>query len=231
MRIYAIDPSLNGFAHMVLEDGQSVFSERLDTAGMTGWERIEKIVRRVEQILDHPNEIGLPEPEVAGPRFRFDVVVMENYAFSARTNNITRLAEVGGCLKRAIFTRGYAFGRDAILRQVPVFFVQAQSQMKKFCLANGAQKKDSRYLLEVFERIKLSFANDDEADAYMHAWTAGIVVGVIRGTIPLENLTSYQQEALLERGVKNRKGLSMTKAKKLPPEEQQKLAMEMEVGA
>jgi Holliday junction resolvasome RuvABC endonuclease subunit len=215
MKIYAIDQSLKGFAHMIMEDGRSTFSERLDTADITGWDRIKLILSRVEQILDEN---------------KFDAIVMENYAFSAQTNNITKLAELGGCIKQAIFKRGYARGRDAILRGVPVFFTQTQGQMKKFCLANGAMKKDSRYLLEVMERIKISFKNDDEADAYMHAYTAGIVIAVIRGKCPIANLLEHQQESLLERGVKIRKGLSMTKAKKLPEAEKLKIAMEMEVG-
>lgn len=236
MKIYALDVSLNGCAHTILDDGRVVFSERINTEGMVGFDRVEKIVSRIEAILDHPPipdvlATDLNASPVAGAvaPFHFDVVVMENYAFTARTNNITKLAEVGGCIKRALFQRGYATGRDAILRGVPVFFTQTQGQMKKFCLANGAMKKDSRYLLEVMERIKISFKNDDEADAYMHAYTASIVVAVIRGKCEISNLTSYQQEALLERGVKNRKGLSMNKAKKLPDAEKLKIAMEMEV--
>jgi Holliday junction resolvasome RuvABC endonuclease subunit len=216
MKVYAIDQSLRGFAHMLLEDGKSIFSERIDTEGLTGFDRIESIMKKVEALLD---------------AHKCDVIVMENYAFSAQTNNITKLAELGGCIKREIFKRGYATGRDAILRGTPVFFTQTQGQMKKFCLASGSMKKDSRYLLEVMERIKISFQNDDEADAYMHAWTASIVVGVIRGQVELSSLSGYQQESLLERAVKHRKGLSMTKALKLPEVEKRKLVLELEVGS
>jgi len=215
VKVYAIDQSLAGFAHVILDNGKSIFSERIDTSNMRGWDRVEKIIQRVDGILN---------------QHRFDVVVMENYAFSARTNNITKLAELGGCIKQAIFRHSYARGRDAILRGVPVFFTQTQSQMKKFCLGNGAIKKDSRYLLTVFEKTGQNFSNDDEADAYMHAYTAAMTVAVIRGTRPITDLTHYQREALLERGVKSQKGLSMTKALKLSDIEKRKIMMAIEVG-
>lgn len=216
MKIYAIDQSLNGFAHMILEDGQSIFSERLVTEDLRGMDRINKILAAVEGVLDKHDP---------------DVIVMENYAFTSNTNCITQLAELGGVLKMLFWQRGYHTGRDTALRGHKLFMTQTQGQMKKFCLGNGSMKKDSRYLLNVMERIKISFQNDDEADAYMHAWTTSIVLAVIRGQCEIDNLTSYQQESLLERGVKKRKGLSMTKALKLPMAEKLKIAMEMEVGS
>lgn len=215
MKVLGIDSSLTGAAFVVLDNGEIAASVRVESdEGVKGHARRKKIVDALVAILDQH------EP---------DVIVMENYAFGANTNNITKLGELGGLIKWAIFERGYATGRDAILRGDKVFFVQTRGQMTKFCLASGAIKKDSRYLLEVFERIKRSFKNDDEADAYMHAWTASIVVGVIRGKIEVANLTSYQQESLLDRGLKRRKGVSKTKALKLPEAEKQRIIQEMEV--
>jgi hypothetical protein len=46
---------------------------------------------------------------------------------------------------------------------------------------------------------------------------------VLRGNISIDTLPSYQQEALIAKGVKKAKGLSMTKAMKLSPEEKLKL--------
>jgi len=54
---------------------------------------------------------------------------------------------------------------------------------------------------------------------------------VIRGQVELSSLSGYQQESLLERAVKHRKGLSMTKALKLPEVEKRKLVLELEVGS
>ena len=214
MKIYGIDASLRGFAHTVLDDGKVVFKDRIDTEKMTGLTRIAHILDAVAAVL------GGHDPQI---------IVIEDYAFSAQTNNITRLAELGGVLKWTLHGKGYATGRDAILRGQKMFMVQAQSAMKKFCLGNGAMKKDSRYLLAVFERLKLAFDNDDEADAYMHAWSASILVGVIQGKVDVNNLTAYQRESVLERAAKSRSGLSITKALKLPEEERRKLAMELEV--
>lgn len=213
-KVYAIDQSLTGTAHTILEDGHPVFGERIDTSKITGFDRVRVVAKRVDEV------IAAHAP---------DVVVMENYAFGANTNNITKLAELGGVLKWHFFGHGYGTGRDAVLRGEKVFFTQTQGRMKKFCLGNGAKKKDSGYLLAVFDRLQKRFATDDEADAYMHAWTASIVVGVVRGVVPLDHLNACQQEALIEGAVKSRKGLSISKALKLPEEEKQKLVRDIEL--
>jgi Holliday junction resolvasome RuvABC endonuclease subunit len=151
-----------------------------------------------------------------------DIVVMEGYAFTASTNTITQLAELCGIIKHQLFSCGYEDSREAMTRGTKAFTVQTVSQMKKFNLGNGAMKKDSRYLLEVFQRIKQSFSDDNQADAYMHAWLCSMIVGVLQGKVPVGNLTSYQQEALMSGGVRKHKGLSMAKALKLTDDQKLK---------
>lgn len=207
MKIYAIDQSLNGFAHCLLEDGESKLLETIDTKNLDGWPRIKKIVDRVIEVI-----MG----------WKPDVIAMEDYAFTARTNTMTQIAELCGIIKYEIFQLGFEETREALKRGTDAFVVQTVSQMKKFNLGNGAMKKDSRYLLEVFQRIKQSFADDNQADAYMHAWLCSIIVGVVQGKVPVGNLTSYQQEALMSCGVKKQKGLSMAKAMKLPDDQKLK---------
>ena len=204
MKIYAMDQSLTGFAHCLLEDGDPKLLETINTKNMDGWLRIQAIVDRVLGVIRE---------------FKPDVIVMEDYAFTARTNTITQIAELCGIIKYEVFKLGFEETREALKRGTNAFVVQTVSQMKKFNLGNGAMKKDSRYLLEVFQRIKQSFVDDNQADAYMHAWLCSIIVGVIQGKVPVGNLTSYQQEALMSCGVKKQKGLSLAKALKLPDDQ------------
>ena len=211
LTVYALDLSLAGTGHCLLRDGEIVVLETIHTTdAMTLYQRIEKIFTRITAVIaEH-------EP---------NVIVTEDYAFTASTNTITKLAELAGVIKYHLLVNlGYSEGHDALAKAAKAFCTQTQSQMKKFCLANGATKKDSRYLLEVFDRIKRRFDDDNQADAYMHAWMAGIVVGVLRGNVTISDLPSHQQEALISGGVRKQKGLSIAKAMKLPEEEKRKLA-------
>ncbi len=95
--------------------------------------------------------------------------------------------------------------------------------MKKFVLGKGNVQKDTSYLLKIFDAIHQRFANDNEADAYMHAWQSTMVVQVLRGKVAISNLTNAQQEALISKGVKHIKGMSIAKAMKLDDDEKRKL--------
>jgi len=213
VRILGIDQSLTGCAFCLLENAEIKVLETIDTEGLLGMERVGVIVRGFQRFLDLKSVQLYP-----------DIIAMEDYAYGASTNNITKLAELGGIIKHNAFLAGFKESREAILAGKNAFHMQTQGAMKKFCLGNGAMKKDSRYLLEVFERIKKSFKDDNQADAYMHAWMASIVVAVVQGKVQISDLPTHQQEALISSGAKRQKGLSMLKAIKLPEEEKRRLA-------
>jgi Holliday junction resolvasome RuvABC endonuclease subunit len=209
--IYALDLSLSATGHCVMQDGEPLLLETIKTdAELDLYERIKIIVTRVFEVLE---------------KYQPNVVVTEGYAFSASTNNITKLAELAGIIKYHLLVElGFTEIREALTAADKAFHIQTQSQMKKFCLGDGAAKKDSRYLLEVFDRLKKRFDDDNQADAYMHAWMANIVIGVLRGNITISDLPGHQQEALIAGGARKQKNLSMTKAMKLSEEEKRKLA-------
>ena len=188
MRICAIDQSLTGTAYCVLNNAEIETLETIDTKGLSGFHRIHKIVSDVRSALT------AHEP---------DVVVLEDYAYMASTNTLTQLAELAGILKWVAFEAGYVDGAEALRRGTKAMTTQTVSQMKKFCLGNGAVQKGPRYLLDVFERIHKSFKDDNQADAYMHAWMCSLVIGVLQGRVPIGNLTPYQQEALIAHGVRS----------------------------
>ena len=207
-KILGIDQSLNATGLCLLEEGRIVFSETHRFGEEDGLTRLAKITSRVGQALDEHNPIA---------------VVMEDYARCAKSSSLVPLVELGGCLKWIILQHGYTTGREAILSGQRVLRIQNQSSMKKFMLGNGGISKDSRYLLAVFERINISFDDDNKADAYMHAWMTSIVLAVLRGTVSLDDMPGYQVEALISAGVNHKKGLTLIKAMKLAAAEKLKL--------
>ena len=192
-----------------MDDGQVISNETVDVGELLGIARVDAIFTRLAEV------VGQHSP---------DVVVMEDYAYGASTNNITKLAELGGSSSTSCFALDIGrAARQCVAGHWPSTS-RPKSAMKKFCLGNGATKKDSRYLLEVFERIHKSFTDDNQADAYMHAWMCSIVIGVIQGKVKIGDLGTHQQEALIAGGVKRTPKLSMGKAMKLSEEEKRNLA-------
>ena len=207
MVVYGVDQSLTGFGHCVLTDGEITQIGTVGVGDKVGMERLEILQTMFETTI---------------AKCRPDLIVIEDYAFGASTNTITQLAELGGILKWTAHKMAYLFGWDRSVAGFKSLVTQTQSQMKKFCLGNGSAKKDSRYLLTVMEKINKSFSNDNEADAYMHAWMATIVHAVKTGKTQVGDLPAFQQEVLISQVVKSKK-ISITKALKLSDEEKMKL--------
>jgi Holliday junction resolvasome RuvABC endonuclease subunit len=203
-----VDQSLNGTAFCLLKGGRPELLETLSMEGCEGMSRLVAICDRADSLI---------------VQHQPDIVVLEEPTGHARSSSLLVLVELFGCIKLQAYRRGYQPGRETLISTGKALMFQNQSSMKKFMLGDGSTQKDARYLLAVFERLKISFKDDNQADAYMHAWMAGVVRGVLRGDVPIDSLTHYQQEALISRGARRTKGLSMTKAMKLPPEEKLKL--------
>lgn len=224
MVVLGIDLSIRGTG-LCLLDGESVEPPVLETLSLEDFSERECVMKIVSRVLAIVLE--------RGP----NLVAIEDYAMgSADTNNITRLAEIGGVIKWELQKAGFAFGygtarnkadrdvaRATTLTAQRLLVLQPSSTMKSFCLGKGNVPKDTRYLLTVKEQMGIHFTDDNQADAYMHAYMAGLVVAVLRGQIPIGNLPEKSQHALIERARKKTKGISEKKAMKLSDEEKFKL--------
>jgi len=227
VRIFAIDQSIRHTGLCLLDDlaeqAEPVVLESLDHGEAVGMQRAGQLMARIASVIEQHNP---------------DVVVMEDYAVGVggKSNNLTRLAEIGGMIKWLCHGYGYHFGygtghnieeRTAAWETTrfakQLFVVQNVKTMKAFCLADGSTSKDTAYLLKVHQRLGKAFRDDDQADAYMHAWMAGIVINVIRGITPIGDLPEFQQIALIRKRLKKVKGLSERKALKLSDDEKMKL--------
>jgi Holliday junction resolvasome RuvABC endonuclease subunit len=208
MKSLGIDQSLTGTGLCVLEDGRLVYQELITTEGMVGHARLAHILERIESIV-HANDP--------------DVIQLEDYSMGPSGETAIKLIELGGLIKYALAMLGYHVGSEAIEAGGHALLVISAMSMKKFVLGKGNVQKDTSYLLTVMEKVGQRFENDNLADAYMHAWMATLVVQVLRGKVPISNLTNPQQEAMISRGVKKQKGLSIAKAMKLNDEDKRKL--------
>lgn len=209
MKVIAIDQSLTASALCGLDDGKQFLLETIrHDDSVKGAERIVRILDHVRTILTEHKPL---------------IFAMEDYSGGANINTLIPLVELGGCIKLLAHELGYRPGRELIMQGRSVLMVNSPQTMKKFMLGEGNVKKDTSYLLKVHQRLKVAFDDDNKADAYMHAQMVGLMYKVIRGEIPVSNLTNAQQEALITPGVKRKSGLSIIKAMKLPDD--QKLAL------
>ncbi len=203
-----IDQSLTGTAQCVLDDGRIVHQETIITEGLKGHARLSLILQKVEAAVHD---------------FKPDVIQMEDYSMGPSGDTAIKLIELGGLIKYSLELLGYAQGSEGIESGGKCLLVVSAGTMKKFVLGKGNVQKDTSYLLKIFDKLQQRFDGDDAADAYMHSWMATMVVQVLRGKVPISNLTNTQQEALISRGVKNQKGVSISKAMKLSDDEKRKL--------
>jgi len=206
--VLGVDQSINGTGLCVLKDASPVLLKTVKQDASMGFARFDNICREIETIISthQPN-----------------IVVAEECTGHNHSASLMGLVELLGCIKLTVYRLGYRADREAYLKGDKVFVCQNQSSMKKFCLGSGSVKKDSGYLLSVFQRMHVQFEDDNQADAYMHAWMVEIVRGVVCGDIDIDDLPTHQQETLIARGVKSRKGLSMTRAMKMSAEEKRNL--------
>lgn len=89
---------------------------------------------------------------------QFDVkrVYVENYAFSMNSSSVTKLAEIGGAVKTALFLQ-----RGLVAIPVSVMTVRSVVLGKGY----GKIKKDA--LVKVVQGLGFTFDNDDIMDAFM----------------------------------------------------------------
>lgn len=204
MRVLALDQATRAMGVCLLDNGRP---KVLKTVTMN--EKDPSIVRIIG-MRDAVREVM--------KEYDPNIVVMEDYAYTQHSSADALLKELGGVIKVDLHERGYLKDRDVLASGGRAIIVQTSAKMKAFCLGNGNTGKDPKYLLTVFQHMKVAFDDDNQADAYMHAFMGGIMAGVLQGKVLCSNLYDYQQEALIANGMKkfkkDFKGVTITKALK-----------------
>lgn len=132
-------------------------------------ERIDVVASRIEELLD---------------AHRPDLVALEDYAPGIQSTSAHRLAEIGGCIRRACYRRG-----------IPVVLVNNQ-HLKIYALgrANKVEKGDMR--IAALKRVGVEPSNDDECDAW---WLRAMVLDALGQPVvamPQEHLRNQDKLAI-----------------------------------
>lgn len=192
--ILGIDQSLTGTGLAVVK---ATFPElktvetRIVSSKLKGFSRIEEILMNIKGL------VATHQPSV---------IAMEDYTRMANSASLAPLIELASCIKLDLFRLGLE----------PV--IQNQSSMKKFAFGDGGTQKDSSYLLRVFDITGQRFPDDNQADAFLHAWLMVEKIWYATGKRNIDDLTAKQRDTLMAMGQKESK-LSEAKFRKLTAHE------------
>ena len=143
MMVIGIDPSLSETGVIGLRNGKIELSHLIKTkpSGDNPTRELDRLTGIVDEIVFKVNE------------YRPDAIVIEGIAFMARnTSALIQLCGLSYLMRAALF---------------PNFkvYIVPPSCLKKFITDKGNAQKDL-ILLEIFKRYKVSFDNNNLADAY-----------------------------------------------------------------
>lgn len=204
MAIIGIDQSLTGtgLAHLD-NNGKMIRNTIIKTGKYSGIERLDFITKEIVSFCSETKE-------------RF-VIAREGYSFGSRGRATFSLGELGGCVDISLY-------RSDLVNLVK-YYVLPPNVPKKFCLGAGNIKKDSGYLLKVYNKFKMEFPDDNQADAFMIAYT---LFGFLKasclqspdGAGFVDGLNLVAKEALIAVAMSNKEsGLTKATAKKLDNQE------------
>jgi Holliday junction resolvasome RuvABC endonuclease subunit len=197
MAILGIDQSLSGTGlSKIDQDGNLLSTKLVNTKGVSG-------VQRLRLICDATIEFC----KNSDGRF---VIAREGYSFGSKGRATFSLGELGGCIDLKLLEH-----KDEL--KLVDYYVLSPNMIKKFCFGTGAVKKDSSYLLKVFNVFGIQFADDNQADAFMIART---LLGMLRGrnekdTEFFNSLSLEQKETMVSRSA----GVTKAKVKKMEQSE------------
>lgn len=211
-----IDQSLTATGICLLDGDMNILSCRTITVGkMIGVQRINSILEQIGEVLMNPVlQSTLNDPH--GPNF---YVAREGYSFASNSNSAYQIGELGGCINRFMWKFSQEHKRTRM-------FCLPPTTVKKICLGKGNIKKDSHYLLTVFDKIGIKFEDDNQADAYMLAHSIKIFHDIIYDSSIVSSLSTTQKSAIIPKSTKKKRRLTEKVYSELGNEEIQTLLRE-----
>jgi len=170
MIIIGIDISLTGTGVVVLKNDQ-VDSELLikskppeEKNNVTEIERLVLIVNKIEDIIE---------------KYKPDLVSIENMAFGVRNaTSLTQLSYINYAIRAYLWASNIKF------------ILVAPKSLKKFITGNGNADKEEM-MLEVFQKYKIAFTEDNCCDAFCLA--------VVGRTILNNSATKENEKEVIEK--------------------------------
>lgn len=196
MSVIGIDQSLTGTGIVeISNDGSINRMQLIKTGKMRDVARLSYITDSIVSFCKETKE-------------RF-VVAREGYSFGSKGRATFSLGELGGCVDLKLFEQ-----------KIPLlveYYTLPPTVVRKFALGLGNIKKDSSYLLKVYNKFKIEFPDDNQADAFMIART---LLGFMKAIslksesdhkLFVESMTIVEKESLVS-SLLSCKGSGVTKA-------------------
>ena len=154
MIIIGIDQSLSNTGISVIKRGEKPLYFSIVTGKMRGIERLDYITKQIIEIISGVCKDNIGE----------DIVVCrEDYAYGAK-GDVFNLGELGGCIDLMLYNRVNTNSSSKIK-----YYCIPPNSWKLLVLGSGQVKKDTQYLLTVYNKTGEKFDNDNIADSYMIA--------------------------------------------------------------
>ena len=203
-----IDLSINGTGLCILDnDGKIFFTVNLNsiyTKQVKKSHRTVRIACTAEYIADLIKQHSIC------------FIAKEGYSFGSMrfrgSSSITPLAELNGVVEHYLLKNDFTEANNNYLIVQP-------TKVKKFTLSKGNFKKDTAYLLNIYEKTKIRFNTDDEADSYMVANLLFHLIRTKKDISHIKELYDYQIECILDEDKLKSKKLGLKKWLKLQDSE------------
>lgn len=196
MSVIGIDQSLTGTGLVEIDnDGNLKRMTLVKTGTMRDVQRLRYITSNIIEFC-----------KITQERF---VVAREGYSFGSKGRATFSLGELGGCVDLKLF--------ETKIPHLVGYYILPPTVVRKFALGLGNIKKDSGYLLKVYNKFKIEFPDDNQADAFMIAKTLlGIMksISVKSGSCHetfVKGLTLIEKESLVS-SLLSTKGSGVTKS-------------------
>lgn len=209
--ILGIDQSLTATGLCLIENDLTIIDQKtIDTSEMRGMKRIEYILKEIDKFIQ----------KMSGNML---TIVREGYSYQSKSNSSFQLGELGGSINLLV----YGFLQEIEKDDVDIrLLILPPATVKKFCLGSGSVKKDTEYLLKVFKKTGIEFADDNQADAFMLAKTAVCFIDMLNDVKLVDVLSLKQREALVPTSLKKKYKISNKDLSKMSSTRLQELLRE-----
>ena len=154
MIVIGIDQSLSNTGISVIKRGEKPLYFSIVTGQMRGIKRLDYITKQMIEIISGVCKDNIGE----------DVVICrEDYAYGAK-GDVFNLGELGGCIDLTLYNKVNMNSSSKIK-----YYHIPPNSWKLLVLGSGQVKKDTQYLLTVYNKTGEKFDNDNIADSFMIA--------------------------------------------------------------
>lgn len=161
MVVIGIDQSLSNTGVSVVKRGEKPLYFSITTGSLRGVKRLDCIVRKLIEIISDVCKENIGE----------DIVICrEDYAYGAK-GDVFNLGELGGCIDLMLYNSVNKNSSSKVK-----YYCIPPNSWKLLVLGSGQVKKDTQYLLTVFDKTGEKFDNDNIADSYMIAVAIGKMI-------------------------------------------------------